>query len=1186
MFQLYCILLAVLAFIYGDLCASINQLQNFFCSQGVDSGFRVPSALVAAAVDSLEPEILDQRNSLTAPSSAFAKPGLVLLAALALAVCWKSGMFGPKGHELDECLESERMNASDSEDDMETDLSDSEDDMEIDLSDSEDGMETDISESLNDLETDLSDSEDDSDTDMSESENELEADASEVSRLDDSLDMEDLEDTEEKQERDMLEVSRLEDSLDMEDLEVPSLEESPPDMEEPEIPDQEESDVEKQSLAEALERSQVCGNKMEHLWKEAQEEIVRLQNQLVDQDKLLEKSAQEEAGLKREIENVYLEKEHGLTEKRRLEGHLELAIDRGERIANLNKELKEKTESLESQLEAKDVLLKKRDEEEREKQNLFQQALVEKEGELESAIKKKTELGLKLKQIETSNQKLASEKEYFEWLIEGYKDAVSQKKKEVDHIQEVLGRKATEAEKDRETLEVIKSENARLRELTTDLQDRNCEFEKNLVDETQKNLILTDKVQLLELLLGQKESQLVSATEILTAERANTEILAAELKKMKNWVSGLGGENAKYKEQLEEKEVEVTKVKKELDNGKITIQTLAEEAQVMKNWVAELGGENARLQEEVDENQLQINSLKKSLMREKQRNRVLQDALHHEKEMENLLKEEKRRGNEMETSLRTLEVEFHNRDLQRENFLNTERKLRCEIQDLVEKLAITLNHGKELDSLLEEAKDKARKLAKDFEEEVQKREAQKLDFLGKEQKLKGKMLTLESRLKNAENLLMKEERENLHLQQRLQEKDKEVETLRKDEEDHQEQMKEMEDKLQNLSKERNSLIEAVEKQSRECHLLIAEKEREKSEIRLYYQERLDQKDSEMKKLQEECDKLKENWRIQEENMIREHQRLMERQRRQEEALRDQDKYMLMTLLHGTAQRNFHLQHIALQHGIEQEQQDGGQAEDLWMRREKQYRKYCDAQSDRSNYGKQWEVLTQTLTDLIHEEERIPQTTNGDSNENCEIFDENSDDKMCHQSNNKIEPQRADTHEENVGGPPTPEGVHSGSSYVALGAGSAPQSSSHSVAHLCLPFCLSQDEQEQRKAMESNLQNLSWEKVKEKESGEQINKAEATGSMELEIDVSRTKSETPVQKRGKKWLILMPCHLQQEGWVTRDTPHPEKKAFRRESQIDLTTMKQSAHLQQPEDHMISPTLSKSPLPPGGHPRRCS
>ncbi|XP_064116380.1 kinesin-related protein 4-like [Macrobrachium nipponense] len=321
---------------------------------------------------------------------------------------------------------------------------------------------------------------------------------------------------------------------------------------------------------------------MEHLWKEAQEEIVRLQNQLVDKDKLLETTAQEGAGLKREIENVYLEKEHVLTEKRHLEGDLELALDRGDTLENLNKELKE---SLESQLEANDVLLKKRDEDEREKQNLFQQALVEKEGELESAIKKITELGLKLKQIETSNQKLVSEKEYFERLIEGYKDAVAQKKKEVDQIQEVLGHKAIEAEKDRETLEVIKSENVRLRELATDLQDRNCELEKKLQKRPRKNLILTDKVQSLELLLGQKESQLVSAAEILTAERAKTEIMSTELKKMKNWVSELGKEKAKYKEQLQEKEDELASVKKELDNGKITTQTLAGEAQVMKNWL-------------------------------------------------------------------------------------------------------------------------------------------------------------------------------------------------------------------------------------------------------------------------------------------------------------------------------------------------------------------------------------------------------------------------------------------------------------------------------------------------------------------------------------------------------------------------------------------------------------------------
>ncbi|XP_064111221.1 golgin subfamily A member 6-like protein 26 [Macrobrachium nipponense] len=416
---------------------------------------------------------------------------------------------------------------------------------------------------------------------------------------------------------------------------------------------------------------------------------------------------------------------------------------------------------------------------------------------------------------------------------------------------------------------------------------------------------------------------------------------------MKNWVAELGGEKEKCREELATKAAEVTSLQKELDNEKKLIQVLAAEAQVMKNWVAELGGENATLQDEVNKNYLKINSLLKSLRKEKQRSRNLQDALQHGKEMENLLREEKKRGNEMAASLRTFKVELNNRDLQIENLLNMKRKLISEKEELLQELGVALSHSKELDSLLEEAGKQATKLANDFEEEVQKREDQMKDFLGKEEQLRVENLELEDRLENAVNLLIKEERENVHLQQMLQEKEKEVQTLRIDEKDHQEQRNMMENKLWEVEKE-------------------------------------------LQQLRTECENLKENWRIQEEKMIREQQRLMERQRRQEEALREQDKYMLMTLLHGTAQRNFHLQHIALQHGTEtldsineKEKQD----EDLWLRKEKQHRKYCDAQQERTNYPKQWDVLTQTLTEL----------TRGDSDENCEISSRKPDDKTCHQS---------------------------------------------------------------------------------------------------------------------------------------------------------------------------------------------
>ncbi|XP_066987480.1 trichohyalin-like [Macrobrachium rosenbergii] len=437
--------------------------------------------------------------------------------------------------------------------------------------------------------------------------------------------------------------------------------------------------------------------------------------------------------------------------------------------------------------------------------------------------------------------------------------------------------------------------------------------------------------------------------------------------------------------------------------------------------------EKQKLQEELEDSQV-YGSKMEHLWKEAMEKTVwLQNQL---LDKDSLLEEEKKRGNEMEASLRNLKAELDNRDLQIETFLNMERKLIGEKEELEEKLSVAFNHGKELDSLLQEVDEKARKIANDFEEEVQKRENKIRDLLGHEEKLRGEKLVLEDKLENTVNLLMKErmekERENSHWHQKLQEKDQELETLRKEEECRHEQRREMEKKLRNLSRERNSLLRAVEKQSKEYQLLTDEKEREKTEMRMDYQETLKQKDSEIEKLREgeeellqlrkDCQKLKENLRIQEENMIREQRRLRERQTRLEEALRDQDKYMLMTLLHGTAQRNFHLQQTALQHGNEilDSSEKERQEEDLQMRKEKQHRKYCDTQRERTNYGNQWEVLTHTLTDIVQGDERTPEATTGNSNKNSEIFNENLADKTCLQSNVdekcKVEPLRAETHE--------------------------------------------------------------------------------------------------------------------------------------------------------------------------------
>ncbi|XP_064111206.1 uncharacterized protein LOC135218687 [Macrobrachium nipponense] len=155
--------------------------------------------------------------------------------------------------------------------------------------------------------------------------------------------------------------------------------------------------------------------------------------------------------------------------------------------------------------------------------------------------------------------------------------------------------------------------------------------------------------------------------------------------------------------------------------------------------------------------------------------------------MENLLKEEKKRGQEMETSLRILKVELDNRALQIQNFLNEERKLVCEKEELEDKLGVALNHGKELESLRKEAELRARKITKDFEDDVQKRDTQIHEM-------------------------------SLYYQETLKQKDGELEKLREDDED----------------------------------------------------------------LRKECEKLKENWRIQEENMIKEQQVLQGAPKKQEE----------------------------------------------------------------------------------------------------------------------------------------------------------------------------------------------------------------------------------------------------------------------------------------------------------------
>ncbi|XP_064111234.1 histone-lysine N-methyltransferase, H3 lysine-79 specific-like [Macrobrachium nipponense] len=285
------------------------------------------------------------------------------------------------------------------------------------------------------------------------------------------------------------------------------------------------------------------------------------------------------------------------------------------------------------------------------------------------------------------------------------------------------------------------------------------------------------------------------------------------------------------------------------------------------------------------------------------------------------------------------------------------------------------------------------------------------------------------RLKEIENLLEEaKKREN--------EKDEEVERLHKDNEVYREQIENMEMKLENNCEETERLFRTLKEQVHKNSLLVKEKEDVEIEMKRQYQENLRQKKREaeeqnerekqiqdnmesvlrqkqsleclldckekaiislkknegeaqleVQRLLKDCDMLKEKIQLQEQNRMREEKCLREQLRTQEEALREHDKYMLMMFLHGTAQRNFQLEHIALEHGddmIEEGKREKctggtigrkgtGSEEDPCEKaretEEKQRKKYWNAQREKNeDYEKQWEGLKHIVEDVLHGDE--------------------------------------------------------------------------------------------------------------------------------------------------------------------------------------------------------------------------
>ncbi|XP_064089965.1 trichohyalin-like [Macrobrachium nipponense] len=807
MIATYCFLLLVLYFLCCDMYASIcEDCVTLIGSQRINVG--VQEIISYNIADSRIPEIFEEQpSSIDAPRFALAIPGMALLAGLALAAFCCYQIKGTRVDDLEEIVSLE--------DSMETEGSDdSEDDAEL---DNDDDLDTEFDDDEDSLEL-----EDEEDIDL-DNDDDLHPEMDDEARLEDSLELKEIYDTED-------------------DLSTETDEEMRPE--------------------EDLDNCEVAVTQMEHLCRDAQQEIELLRKQLLERDLLLEKKEYEGKEMKSHFEKEINERDEKIVnllqqdeqfrgEKCLLEQDLRLALDQLETTERTKEEQTSKINSLENHLQEKDLLLKRRNEEESEMRRLFQQEMAEKERELEATLQKETELSLKLKESENTNELLDLENEEFCMMTEELRNVLAEKEKEVHLLKESLAFKTKELEEGQDQREIIKR---RVKEVEDD------------------NSTLREKLRIAE------------------AENVNIQ------------------------------------------------QILGDELQAMKNWVAELGRENAKSKEELEGKELKIMLLEECL---EQKETILQDALHHWKDIEKLLEGAKEKEKEMEASLTTLEAELQKRNLQIEDFLTKEEQSRCEQKEFEDKLDLALHYAMELQTLLKEAEERERKIRDDLEEQM----------------IKNHLLAKEK--EDEETEIRRQHQETLR------QKDKQTEKQR-------ECLEELQDNLESALRQEQSLERLLE--SKEEDLICLKKKESEAQL-------------EVQRLLKDCDMLKEKIQLQEQNRMREEKRLREQLRTQEEALREHDKYMLMMFLHGTAQRNFQLEHIALEHGddmIEEGKRekctrgtigrkDTGSEEDPCEKaretEEKQRKEYWNAQREANeDYEKQWEGLKHIVEDVLHGDE--------------------------------------------------------------------------------------------------------------------------------------------------------------------------------------------------------------------------
>ncbi|XP_064101801.1 trichohyalin-like [Macrobrachium nipponense] len=366
----------------------------------------------------------------------------------------------------------------------------------------------------------------------------------------------------------------------------------------------------------------------------------------------------------------------------------------------------------------------------------------------------------------------------------------------------------------------------------------------------------------------------------------------------------------------------------------------------------------------------------------------IQATYHLMTEMEKLLEEKSKSEKRLESCLRTLEEDLLNRDRQIEDLLYEERTWKYEKQELEHQIKVALQHGKEMENCLEIAKARAsemdRYLASLEDYEAKLRDCFAVEVKKRDEKIQEIADKLEAAFhygKEIESFAKKEKA-------RADELDRYANSLREFETNLRDsfaaevtnrdrKIEEMASKLEatlHYGKEMENFAKKEKARADELDRYVISLREFETKLRDSFTAEVKNRDKkieemaskleatlhqgeEMEHLLEECKILKVKCKTYEENMIQEQKRVRERQRLQQEALMNQDRYMLTTLLHGIAKRNFHLEQIALRH-------DSTIVETICERDEKQWKEHYRAQHERNDYKRNWEVLIQMLEDII------------------------------------------------------------------------------------------------------------------------------------------------------------------------------------------------------------------------------